>query len=108
MDAPGIQIVSLAEVKKQLRVYDDSQDDEIDQIRVSAQIAVCDYIGKPEGYTGTGDDNPRAVVAPAILLMAAWLWGNSGDDSDDMSQAEGYLPKPVTMLLHRTRKQVVA
>ncbi len=48
------------------------------------------------------------LVRAAILLVLAWLWEHRGDDETDVVQADGYLTRPVTSLLHRYRDPAMA
>lgn len=47
-------------------------------------------------------------IRAAILLVLGWIWEHRGDDETDQAQADGYLTKPVTSLLHRYRDPAMA
>lgn len=107
-----VALVTLQQAKRHLRVlHDDENDDLKDKIQQASEIVV-DYIQRPEltwtdASNGTPSDAPMRVQA-AVLLVLAGLWEHRGDGEQDYGQADGYLTKPVTALLHRLAKMAYA
>jgi hypothetical protein len=93
MPAPAT-LLTLDEVKKQIRVTHDETDGEIDTILSDAEDIVVTFIGARFDAAWTPDTVPGAVRA-AILRQATALWASRGDDEkgaelfDDSGLAKG-------------------
>lgn len=107
-----VALVTLQQAKRHLRVlHDDENDDLNDKIQQASEI-VLDYIQRPEltwtdASNGTPSDAPFRVQA-AVLLVLGGLWENRGDEEIEQGQADGYLAKSVTALLHRLSRLAYA
>jgi len=100
------ELVTLDEAKRHLRVTHDDEDDDI-KFRISAASEiVLDYIKKRDS-DWTTDTTPKLVKA-ATLLVLAGLYEDRGDGEEVLSQANGYLDRPVTAILHRYRDPALA
>ena len=101
-----VALVTLERAKSQVIVDFDDDDLLLQDICDLATDAVINYIGQPD-HTWTDATVPGTIKA-AILLMVSDMYSNRGDDMKEHGQADGYLPKPVTSLLHRYRSPVLA
>jgi len=102
-----MSLVTLDEAKSHLRVMHSDEDATITLYMNAATEIVIDYIKKPD-HEWTDAEAPFLIKA-AILLVLAGLYENRGDDEKpDYSQADGYLAKPVTAILHRYRDPAYA
>lgn len=100
-------LVTLVEAKSHLRVMHDDEDNDITLRMEAATEIVVDYIKQPDNEW-TDADAPFLIKA-AILLVLADLYENRGDgESPEYGQADGYLTKPVTAILHRYRDPALA
>lgn len=105
-------LISLAQLKRHLRILHDDEDDELQDLADNASAVVVDYLKKPEGtWTEATDQTPSdapGVVKTAVLLQAGDLYEHRGDEDHKMAPADGYLIPPVTRLLHRMRDPAYA
>lgn len=107
-----VALVTLQQAKRHLRIlHDDENDDLQDKIQQSSDI-VMDYLQRPDlvwtdASGDTQSDAPFRVQA-AVLLVLGGLWENRGDEEMEQGQADGYLAKSVTALLHRLSRLAYA
>lgn len=102
-----MSLVTLEEAKAHLRVMHFDEDSTIAIYMNAATEIVVDYIKKPE-HEWT-DTNVPFLIKAAVLLVLTGLYENRGDEAEpDYSQADGYLAKPVTAILHRYRDPAYA
>lgn len=101
-------LVTLAQAKRHLRIFHDDEDDAIVEKAEHASAIIVDYIKRPEhGWTEASNGaNPVASDAPfvvqaAILMMIDILWEHRSGGEIEFGQADGYLSKPITSILHR-------
>jgi len=100
-------LVTLPEAKAHLRIMHDDEDATITLMMNAATEIVVDYIKRPD-HEWTDADAPFLIKA-AVLLVLTGLYENRGDEeSPDYSQADGYLAKTVTAILHRYRDPAFA
>lgn len=102
-----VGLVTLAQAKRHLRIFHDDEDDEVtDKIKQASDI-VIDYIQRPElvwtdALSGSQQESDAPFrVQAAVLLVLSGLWEHRGDEDAEFGQADGYLTKPVTAILHR-------
>lgn len=110
-----VALVTLEQARRHLRVFHTDEDaDLLEKIQQASEI-VMDYLQRPDlEWTDAVDGDPDASppVAPvesdaprliqaSVLLVLAGLWEHRGDGEQEYGQADGYLSKPVTALLHR-------
>lgn len=103
-----VALVTLDQARRHLRIYHQDEDLDVQERVQQASEIVIDYIQRPDhGWSDASDDdesNAPKVVQAAVLLVLAALWEHRGDGEGDYQQADGYLSKPVTALLHRIAK----
>jgi hypothetical protein len=111
-----VAFVTLQQAKRHLRIaYGDEDEDLQDKVEQASAIIV-DYLKMPDhGWTDAQDGSPPTrstapmVVQAATLLMLSTLWEfREGEAQPNYNQADGYLPKAVTALLHRLREPAYA
>lgn len=94
-------LLSLAQMKAHLRVFDDYDDEQIALYQAAAEAIVIEHIDREVVATGepTTADGISLVppIAAAILLVAADLYENR--EPDMQSNGDAVLPKHVRALL---------
>ncbi len=104
-------LITLTQAKRHLRITYSDEDDAILEKADHASAIVRDYLNRDDlewteasnGETPVMSDAPFEVQA-AVLMMLDVLWDARGGDDLEYGQADGYLPKPVTAILHRWSK----
>lgn len=110
-----VALVTLEQARRHLRILHTDEDaDLLEKIQQASDIVV-DYLQRPElVWTDASNGSPPAAsdapmrVQAAVLLVLAGLWEHRGDGEQDYGQADGYLTKPVTTLLHRLARMAYA
>lgn len=103
-----MKLVTLEQAKRHLRVWHDDEDADLQDKIAQASDIVVDYIQRPElewtdAVDGTPSNAPMRVQA-AVLMVLDILWEQRNGGDIEYGQADGYLSKPVTALLHRIAK----
>lgn len=105
--ADPIDIVTLDQAKRRLRILHADEDASIEEMITEASAAILDYIKAADDATWTSVQ--MLCLKTGTLNMVQWLYNGSPKSSDeDIGQADGYLPKSVTMFLHRLRDPALA
>ena len=115
MVSPLPQIVTLAQVKKHLRVASYDEDDDIIDKLDQATSLVLDYVYRDDDdwletiLAWTPSTAPRSIQA-AILVQCAELYRFRGDDlpNEAPKREHGFLSPAVTAYLHRYRDPSIA
>jgi len=99
-------LVTLEAAKRRLNVYHDDQDTDIGDAILQATAIILDYIKKPtvEGLSETG----LMCCQAACLMMLTFIWDGEDEDGKKYVEADGYLPRKVTSILHRQRDPAIA
>lgn len=99
-------LVTLDEVKKQLRVTWDDEDSYLNLLALASESAIINYLK----YTPTWTTStvPSDVKLAILVLITTYYeaYRDGGDFTDQI--ALGYPPAPVSWLLHRYRKPAYA
>ena len=100
------ELCTLAQAKEVLGVYDDSQDVQIQEVVVMASAVCLDYcqISTLVGATAIQVECARA----ACLRLIPYIYDGTGEKTPDYSQANGELPRAVTMFLNRIKRNIIA
>lgn len=100
-----VALVTLQQAKRHLRIlHDDEDEDLLDKIQQASEI-VIDYIQRPElewieAVGDTPSDAPFRVQS-AVLMVLNIVWDNRSGGDIEYGQADGYLSRPITAILHR-------
>lgn len=112
-----VKLVTLAQAKRHLRIFHSDEDADVaDKVNQASEI-VTDYCQRPDlVWSAAVDGDPDASpptddiasdapfrVQAAVLMVLDDLWEHRGA-AGETGQADGYLSKPVTALLHRTMR----
>jgi hypothetical protein len=104
-------LVTLQQAKRHLRILHSDEDDDILEKAEHASAIVLDYIQRPDlEWTDAVDGSPSTpsdapfVIQAAVLMVLDILWERRGSEEVEYTQADGYLSKPVTAILHRYAK----
>lgn len=107
------KLVTLDQAKRHLRIYHDDENIDVAEKAEQASDIIIDYIKRPDhGWTNAVDpstpsDAPSLIKA-AVLLQLGYIWEYRGDEEPEFVQADGYLPRAVTSILHRYRDPAYA
>lgn len=104
-------LVTLDQAKRHLRVWHDDEDDDVLEKADHASAIVVNYLNRDD-LTWTDADNGSPPVksdAPfevqaAVLMVLDILWDVRNGGDIEYGQADGYLSKPITAILHRWSK----
>lgn len=98
-----VAFVDFVKAKKHLRIDHDDEDQGIQYKIELASSIIADYIGRPELDWIANSETVEApfVVQAAVLLQLSLMWENRSGGDLNLTQADGYLSKPITALLHR-------
>lgn len=108
-------LVTIDQAKRHLRIYHSDEDVDVGEKVSQSSDIIIDYIKRPDhGWSdATNGDPPTPSNAPsliqaAVLLQLGYLWENRGDGEAEFVQADGYLPRAITSILHRFRDPAYA
>jgi hypothetical protein len=104
-------LVTLEQAKRHLRVDYSDEDEDVLEKADHASAIVLNYLNRND-LTWTDADNGSPVVksdAPfevqaAVLMVLDILWDIRNGGDIEYAQADGYLSKPITAILHRWSK----
>jgi hypothetical protein len=105
-----VAFVTLEQAKRHLRIYHSDEDNDLlDKIKQSSEIVV-NYIQKAtltDTWVSAVDYSPSTapmLIQAAVLLQLDILWEHRNGGDVEYGQADGYLSKPITAILHRYSK----
>lgn len=100
------QLCTLEQAKVVLGVFDDTQDSEISDTVNMASAVILDYcqISTAVGLSAIKIECLRA----GCLRLIPYLYDGTGEKVPDYSQANGELPRSVTMLINRVKRNIIA
>lgn len=100
------ELCTLEQAKTVLGVFDDSQDVEIGDAVTMASASILDYC-QISGTTGLTDIQIECLRAACLKLIPI-VYDGTGEKTPDYSQANGELPRSVTMFLNRIKRNIIA
>lgn len=100
------ELCTLDQAKVVLGVYDDSQDVEIQEAVIMASAAILDYC-QISGISGLSAIKIESLRAGCLQLIKV-VYDGTGERSLDYSQANGELPRNVTMFINRVKRNIIA
>lgn len=100
------ELCTLEQAKVVLGVFDESQDSEIAEAVTMASAVILDYcqISTIVGLSAIKIECLRAGCLKLIPL----IYDGTGEKTPDYSQANGELPKSVTMFVNRVKRNIIA
>lgn len=108
--ASPVELVTLTEAKRHLRVTTTDEDASIELYIQIASDAVLNYLKYPDESLDWDSTTVPLGVKGAVLMQIAEFWAKRGDEGDatyaanaNNRVADGYLTPNVTRLLHRYR-----
>lgn len=99
------ELCTLEQAKVVLGVYDDTQDGEIQEAITMSSAVILDYC-QIEGVTGLSARKLECLRAGCLALVRI-IYDGTGEKTPDYSQANGELPRSVTMLINRVKRNIV-
>lgn len=100
------QLCTLEQAKTVLGVFDDSQDVEIGEVITTASAVILDYC-QISSTAGLSEIKIECLRAGSLKLIPI-LYDGTGEKTPDYSQANGELPRSVTMLINRVKRNIIA
>lgn len=100
------QLCTIEQAKVVLGVFDDTQDTDIEDAVNMASATILDYcqISTAVGLSEIQTECLRA----ACLKLVPIVYDGTGEKTPDYSQANGELPRSVTMFLNRIKRNIIA
>jgi hypothetical protein len=108
MAADPIDIITLEEAKRRLRILHDDEDESIQDMITDASAAIVDYIKLDDAAIVLLSPIQSRCLRAACQNMVKWLYNDKDNTTSYTRAALGYLPDSVTMTLHRIRKPSMA
>lgn len=107
MPTPDEPLISIDDLKSELRITHSYEDERLDRLAVQATALVLDYLEANDMVTGSPPDWTDATVPlhvqSAILQAACNLYRHSGDAGEE----DGPITKRVKNILERERTPIV-
>jgi hypothetical protein len=100
------QLCTLAQAKVVLGVYDDTQDSEIEEAVTMSSAVILDYC-QIASTTGLSEIKIECLRAGCLRLVGI-IYDGTGEKTPNYSQANGELPRSVTMLINRVKRNIIA
>lgn len=100
------ELCTLEQAKVYLGIFDGSQDTDVSLSITMASAVILDYC-QIDGIADLSAIQVECLRAGCLKLIPV-IYDGTGEKAPDLSQANGELPKSVTMFLNRVKRNIIA
>lgn len=100
------QLCTIEQAKVVLGVFDDSENASISEAVDQASAVILDYC-QIDGTEGLSEIKKECLRAGCLKLVPI-IYDGTGEKAPNYSQANGELPRSVTMFINRVKRNIIA